>query len=61
MPTVKQLKKGDFFSTTATHKQVLIRGDYIRATKRFACYRANDINHTLYLKGDKVIYTNFEY
>ena len=46
--TVKQLKKGDYFTKKAieypNEKQVFIRGDYNREAKKYEIYRFFDCN-----------------
>ena len=63
--TVKQLKKGEFFTRTPighpTEKQVFIRGEYDRAAKKYECTRFDDISSTIYLRGDKEIFTDFTF
>lgn len=61
--TVKQLKKGDYFTRkpieNPDEKQVYIRGDYIRSEKRYECIRFDDSCRFVYLPGDKEIFTDF--
>lgn len=60
---LKDLKKGDFFTKKPleypTEKQVFIRGDYDRSDKKYSCYKFDDINNEQFLKGDKLVYTDF--
>jgi hypothetical protein len=61
--TVKELKKGEFFTRKAVDEpkenQVFIRGTYDRETKRYECLRFSDMNDTIYLKGSTTAYTDF--
>lgn len=61
--TVKQLKKGDFFTRkpieAPTEKQVYIRGDYDRETKKYSCIRFDDCNKEIMVKGDTEIFIDF--
>lgn len=61
--TIKELKKGDFFTKKPikcpNEKQVFIRGEYDRELKKYECIRFDDINNVQYLKGDKEIFTDF--
>lgn len=61
--TIKELKKGDFFTIkpieNPRESQVYIRGDYDRSSKKYSCSRFDDINNEREFKGDKVIYTEF--
>lgn len=63
--TVKELKKGDFFTkknvSCPTENQVFVRGDYDRSARRYECYRFSDINDTQLLRGDKVVFCEFEF
>ena len=63
--TVKQLKKGEFFTRrpieNPTEKQVFIRGEYDRAAKKYECARFDDISSAVYLSGDKEIFTDFTF
>lgn len=63
--TIKELKKGEFFTIkpieNPTEKQVYIRGDYDRSTKKYSCGRFDDICYEREFKGDKVVYTGFTF
>lgn len=61
---LSELKKGDFFTRKPveypTEKQVLIRGDYDRSTKRFENPHFDDAwSNGVMLKGSTVVYTDF--
>lgn len=60
---VKDLKKGDFFTKKQieepTDNQVWIRGDYIRAEKKYECANFDDANRYCYLPADKEVFTDF--
>lgn len=62
---IKDLKKGDFFTKKAveypTERQVFIRGEYDRSTKKYECARFDDINRVCYLDGKKEVYTDFTF
>ena len=63
--TVKELKKGDFFTKkpieTPKDRQVFIRGNYDRTQKKYECVRFDDINVCCYLKGGTEVYTDFTF
>ena len=63
--TVKELKKGEFFTKkpieNPTERQVFGRGDYDRTQKKYECTRFDDINCCCYLKGGAEIYTDFTF
>ena len=61
--TLKELKKGDFFTRKGIEnpkeEQVFIRGDYDRESKKYECSRYSDVNDTIFLKGSTTVYTDF--
>jgi hypothetical protein len=60
---LKDLKKGDFFTLKPveypTETQVYKKGDYERSSKKYSCSRYDDFCKERFLKGDKVVYTDF--
>lgn len=65
MKTVKELKKGEFFTRKPISDpkdcQVWIRGDYIRSEKRYECTRFSDCNSFVYLKADHPVFVDFTF
>lgn len=63
MKTVKELKKGEYFTRKnieyPSEKQVFIRGDYDRESKRYICLRFDDCNYSVSLKGSSEVFTDF--
>lgn len=61
--TVKELKKGDFFTLKPIEypreSQVYIRGSYDPSAKKYDCHKWNDINASRYLKGTTTVYVDF--
>lgn len=61
--TVKQLKKGEWFTlkpiSEPKESQVFIRGDYDRTEKKYECGKFSDISYSRLLKGDTEVYTDF--
>ncbi len=61
--TVKELKKGDFFTkkplTSPKDSQVWVKDEYCHVSKKWACYNFSDVNKYCYIPGDKLIYTDF--
>lgn len=61
--TVKDLKKGQFFTKKAIdyprENQVWIRGSYDRTEKKYECCRYDDVNTVCYMQPSKIIYTDF--
>lgn len=60
MKTVAALKLKEYFKRKPTGK-VLVRGEYDRSTKTFACYHFDDINKFVYLKGSTPVITDFTF
>lgn len=64
---LRELKHGDFFTLksfsgkTPTDKQVYIKGDYDRSSRKYDCGRADDISYSRLFKADTEIYTDFVY
>lgn len=65
MSTIKELRKGDWFTLKAIDEpkenQVWVRGKYDRTLKAFECYCFGDVNRTRYIKGNKLVYTEFTF
>lgn len=61
--TIKQLKKGDFFTLkpldNPKESQVWIKGEYDRTDKGYVCIAFSDICKSRILKSGKEIYTDF--
>ncbi len=61
--TLNKLKKGAWFTLKPyeqpDEQQVLIRGDYDRATKTYSCYYFGDVNRERFLKSSRKVYTDF--
>ena len=65
---VKELKKGDFFTlkdVTDTafipNNIVWVRGEYDRSSKKYECYKYDDVSHFSYFKGDRKVFTEFTF
>ncbi len=64
---LKELKHGDFFTLkphnggNVTDKQVYIKGDYDRNSRKYDCGRCDDISYSRSFKADTEIYTDFTY
>ena len=60
---LRNLKKGDWFTrkpiSEPNESQIYIRGHYDAEYKRYEVTHWNDINSTLWLKGDTIVYTDF--
>ena len=62
---LKDLKPGTWFirkpNEYPTEKQVLIRGNYDRGSKRYSCAHWDDICREITLKGETVVYIDFTF
>ena len=62
---LKDLKQGEYFTRKPneypTDKQVLVRGEYDRTSKRYSCLHFDDINNEILLKGETLVYTDFTF
>lgn len=62
---VKDLKKGEWFTIKPIayplDRQVYIRDEYDRSSRKFACGRCDDISYFREFKGDRIVYTGFIY
>lgn len=61
--TIKELKKGEYFTIKQlpdpNEKQVWIRGDYDRETRKYSAVRFSDMNDERFFPSDKPVYTDF--
>tara|TARA_R110000868_G_scaffold410144_1_gene697345 strand:- start:888 stop:1226 length:339 start_codon:yes stop_codon:yes gene_type:complete len=58
---LKTVKSGDYIKRKADSKAVYIKGDYIRSLKGFECTDVSDINKTIVIKSDKLVFVGFTY
>ena len=65
MKTIRELKKGEFFTlkpiAEPTGAQVYIRGDYIRADKKYLCEKFSDMCYARLFDGNRIVYTDFTF
>ena len=63
--TIKQLKPGEWFTLKPieepNERQVWVRSDYDRSTKKYDVYKWSDINHYSQRKGTTIVYTDFTF
>lgn len=61
--TIRELKNDDFFTfkprEECTEKQVYVRGDYDPSSKKYSYAPYSDIMDERFIKGDRVVYTDF--
>ena len=58
---LKDVKSGDYIKRKIDSKTVYIKGDYIRSLKGFECTDVEDINKTIVIKSDKLVFVGFTY
>lgn len=62
---LKDVKAGEWFTRKPyehpTDKQVFIRGKYDQTTKKYMCTYWYDISRSILLKGDTIVYLDFEF
>lgn len=55
--TIKQVKKGDYFRLRDDENApIWVRSEYNRSTKKYECYKYEDVNHFLECKGERKVY-----
>lgn len=63
MMKLKELKKGEAFTKKMieypTDRQVWVKGEYDRSERAYWCYRWSDVNDGCYMKGSRMISTEF--
>ena len=59
--TIKQVKSGDYIKRKADAKTVYVRGAYCKASKGFECADTSDMNKTIIIKSDKLVFIGFTY
>lgn len=59
--TIKAVKSGDYIKRKEDSKTIYIKGDYIRSLKGFECVDVSDINKTIVIKSDKLVFIGFTY
>lgn len=60
--TIKELAKGEFFRLTDSETApVWVRSDYDRSSKKYSCYKFDDVCHENFFKGTKVVFVDFEF
>lgn len=61
--TIRQLKRNDFFTfkpkEECQERNVYVRGDYDPRCKKYWYAPYSDIMNERYIKGDRVVYTDF--
>ena len=62
---LSELKNGEYFTRKPVEfpedRQVLIRNEYDRSTKKYSVTRFDDVNREMFLKGSTIVYTGFTF
>lgn len=59
---LKTLERGDFFKLKPTETStVWVKGGYFREVGKYSTYKFDDTNHERLLKGDTLVYIDFEF
>ena len=62
METINKVKQGTYFKLKDTETApVWVRGEYIRAERKYSCYKYDDVNHEKMMKGTQTININFTF
>lgn len=60
---LRTLKKGDYFTIKPiaypTDKQIYIKDEWDRSSRKFCCGRYDDISYSREFPADKMVYTDF--
>jgi len=59
--TLKSLKKGEYFLRKENSKSVYIRGEYCRSNKRYSCSPYDNVFGEVWIKGETIVFTDFEF
>lgn len=60
MKKISELKKGELFRLP-NQSVVYVRDKYDRTTKRYSCYKYEDVCFERFFKGDKLVEVDFIY
>lgn len=59
---LKDVKKGEFFRISPSDTApVWIRDEYNRSTKKYECYKFDDMNHLGEFGGTRIVIVDFEF
>jgi hypothetical protein len=58
---LSKVKKGDYIKRKLDSKQVWIRDEYERSTKKYMVTDTDDIGRSMLLKGSTLVFIGFEY
>ena len=56
------MELGEFFRLSASdHAPVWVRGEYNRSTRKYECYKYDNVNYWSEFNGTRVALTDFEF
>lgn len=59
---IKELANGEFFRLTDSETApVWVRVSYDRSSKKYYCYKFDDVFHKNFFKGTRVVFVDFEF
>ena len=58
---LKDCKQGEYIMRKPNSKKVYIKHDYDRSTKRYSLMDTEDINRSIWLKGNTLVFIGFTY
>ena len=59
--TLQELPQGEFFKRKENSKKVYMNEDYYRPEKKYQCGDFEDIGNAIYLKGETLVFVDFEF
>lgn len=62
MSTIRDMELGEFFRLSASdHAPVWVRGEYNRSTRKYECYKYDNVNYWSEFNGTRVALTDIEF
>jgi len=58
---LNSIRRGEFFRRKHDARATYVKGDYIRADKRFECQDWDDMNRFVYLNPKALVWIGFEF
>lgn len=58
---LKDVKRGEFIKRKADANKVYTRDEYDRSAKRYSCSDWDDISRNILLKGDTLVWVDFDF
>ena len=59
---IKTLPRGEYVKLRDSETApVWVKGEYCRSSKMYEFYKFDDVNHTVYRKGDSLVFVGFTF